>query len=183
MQIIYKPSRPSTRTSFPLYRRKSVRGSFGRRLTGDESVPIIAFTNNHYEEGTPSTGSLQLVAIGRRRRMKYPKYLLAFTVCNMVLAGSAATPYVVGSQDTSGQRPPMAEEVFKNVQVLKGIPVDQFMGTMGCFSASTGLNCTDCHVDESAADWARYAEEKALKQMARTMMLMVDSLNKPNVYA
>src|SRR5437867_1186972 len=180
MQIIYKPSRPSTRTSFPLYLRKSVRGSFGRRLTGDESVPIIAFTNNHYEEGTPSTGSLQLVAIGRRRRMKYPKYLLAFTVCNVVLAGSAATPYVIGSQDTTGQRSPMAEEVFKNVQILKGIPVDQFMSTMGFFSASLGLNCTDCHVEESASNWTRYADDNARKQMARRMMLMVNSINKTN---
>ena len=40
---------------------------------------------------------------------------------------------VIGAQDTPGQRPPMAEEVFKNVQILKGIPVDQFMGTMGFF--------------------------------------------------
>ena len=39
----------------------------------------------------------------------------------------------------------LAEEVFKNVQVLKGIPVDEFMETMGFFSASLGLNCTSCH--------------------------------------
>ena len=112
--------------------------------------------------------------------MKYPKYLLAFTVCNMVLAGSAATQYVIGSQDTSGQRPAMAEEVFKNVQILKGIPVDQFMSTMGFFSASLGLNCTDCHVEESASNWARYADDNARKQMARRMMLMVNSINKTN---
>ena len=87
---------------------------------------------------------------------------------------------VIGAQEPSGQRPPMAEEVFKNVQILKGIPVDQFMGTMGFFSASTGLNCTDCHVDGSAGEWARYADEKALKQMARKMMLMVNSINKTN---
>jgi photosynthetic reaction center cytochrome c subunit len=86
---------------------------------------------------------------------------------------------VVGAQEP-GQRPPMAEEIFKNVQILKGIPVDQFMGTMGFFSASTGLNCTDCHVDGSASEWARYADEKALKQTARKMMLMVDSINKTN---
>src|SRR5437867_8714539 len=30
----------------------------------------------------------------------------------------------------------MSEEAFKNVQVLKGIPVDEFMGTMGLFSAA-----------------------------------------------
>ena len=44
------------------------------------------------------------------------------------------------SQAVPPQRPPMAEEVFKNIQVLKGIPVDEFMGTMGFFSSSLGLN-------------------------------------------
>src|SRR5439155_1816703 len=87
---------------------------------------------------------------------------------------------VVGAQEPSGQRPPMAEEIFKNVQILKGIPVDQFIATMAFFSASPGSNCTDCHVDESAAEWARYADEKPLKQMARKMMLMVNSINKTN---
>ena len=57
------------------------------------------------------------------------------------------------------RRPPMAEDVFKNVQILKGIPVDEFMGTMGFFSASLGLNCTDCHVDESGGNWAKYADD------------------------
>ena len=109
--------------------------------------------------------------------MKYPKYLLAFTVCNMVLAGSAAARYVTGVQDISGQRPPMAGEVFKNVQILKGIPVDQFMSTMGFFSASLALNCSDCHVEKSGSDWARYADETPRKQMARKMMLMVNSIN------
>jgi hypothetical protein len=28
------------------------------------------------------------------------------------------------------------------------------MGTMGFFAAATGLNCTDCHVDESGGNWA-----------------------------
>ena len=48
---------------------------------------------------------------------------------------------LVGGQAAQGARPPMAEEVFKNIQVLKGIPVDQFMGTMGFFSAALGMNC------------------------------------------
>jgi hypothetical protein len=56
---------------------------------------------------------------------------------------------VAGSQAAQAQRPQMAEQVFKNVQILKGISVEQFMGTMGFFSASLGLNCTDCHVEAS----------------------------------
>ena len=39
----------------------------------------------------------------------------------------------------------MAEQVFKNIQVLKGIPVNDFMGTMGVFSAALGMSCEDCH--------------------------------------
>src|SRR5436309_13000529 len=77
---------------------------------------------------------------------------------------------VIGAQEPSGQRPPMAEEIFKNVQILQGIPVDQFMGTMGFCSASTGLNCTDCHAYRIAGVWARYSDEKALKSMSRQMM-------------
>ena len=37
--------------------------------------------------------------------------------------------------------PMMSEAVFKNIQVLKGIPVDEFMDTMGMFSASLGYDC------------------------------------------
>ena len=81
------------------------------------------------------------------------------------------------AQGPAVERAPMAEEVFKNVQILKGIPVDQFMGTMGFFSASLGLNCTDCHTEKSGGDWARYADENPRKQTARRMMQMVSSVN------
>ena len=87
---------------------------------------------------------------------------------------------VAGQQAIQESQGPMAENVFKNVQILKGIPVDRFMGTMGFFSASVGLNCTDCHVAESGGNWARYADDTALKQTARRMMLMVNSINQMN---
>src|SRR6266849_8384425 len=72
----------------------------------------------------------------------------------------------------------MAEDFFKNVQVLKGISVNEFMGTMGFFSASLSLNCTDCHVSESSGDWGKYADDTAPKRTARRMILMVNALNK-----
>ena len=49
------------------------------------------------------------------------------------------------AQTAPPQQPLMAEDVFKNVQVLSGIPVNQFMETMGYVSASLGYNCTNCH--------------------------------------
>jgi len=72
----------------------------------------------------------------------------------------------------------MSEQVFKNVRVLKGIPVDQFMATMGFFSASLGETCTDCHSAESGGDWAKYADDNPRKNTARVMIGMMNAINK-----
>src|SRR6266850_7310612 len=39
-------------------------------------------------------------------------------------------------QTPQTQRPQLAEEAFKDIQILRGIPVDEFMDTMGFISAS-----------------------------------------------
>ncbi|HEX4641819.1 MAG TPA: photosynthetic reaction center cytochrome c subunit family protein [Candidatus Acidoferrales bacterium] len=75
-------------------------------------------------------------------------------------------------------KPQMSEDAFKNIQVLRGIPVNEFMGTMGFFSASLSMNCTDCHVTESAGDWNRYADDTPLKQTARRMVVMMNAINR-----
>jgi hypothetical protein len=74
----------------------------------------------------------------------------------------------------------MAEDVLKNVQVLRGISMDEFMGTMGFFSAALSLNCIDCHVEEAATDWDKYADDTPLKQTSRKMVLMVRAINQAN---
>ncbi len=70
-------------------------------------------------------------------------------VCLLVTTAS----YSQSAMSGSGQKPQMSQDVFKNIQVLRGIPGDEFMGTMGFFAASLNMNCTDCHVTESAGDW------------------------------
>ena len=85
---------------------------------------------------------------------------------------------LAGGQTAPAQRPPMAEEVFKNLQVLKGIPVNEFMETMGFFSASLAADCTFCHVAESGGSWERYADDNAHKRTARRMVLMVSAINR-----
>jgi hypothetical protein len=97
----------------------------------------------------------------------------------------AAVVFLLGVAPASGQNAPaektlMAEDVFKNVQVLKGIPVNEFMETMGFFAASLSYNCTDCHVQASLANWAKYAEDIPAKRRARGMILMVNAFNKTN---
>src|SRR6185295_992528 len=69
--------------------------------------------------------------------------------------------------------PAMSDTFFKNVQLLKGIPVDEFMGTMGLFSAALGMCCLECHVQDWPADTAR-------KRTSRRMIQMVDTINKTN---
>ena len=85
----------------------------------------------------------------------------------------------VAAQAGPAQTPPVAETVFKNVQVLKGLPVNEFMGTMGIFSASLGMSCEDCHAAGDAT-WSVYATDSPRKQMARVMVLMMATINKTN---
>jgi hypothetical protein len=98
-------------------------------------------------------------------------------VATVVIAGGWAE---LAGQSSPTDKQPLAEDVFKNVQVLKGIPVSEFMATMGFFSASLGLNCVYCHVAESLQDWQKFAEDVPRKRMARTMVQMVNTINENN---
>ena len=91
-----------------------------------------------------------------------------------------AIVYLMGATILLSQpeKPLMAEQVFKNVKVLKGIPVGEFMDTMGFFAASLGLNCVYCHVSESMENWDKFAEDVPRKETARAMILMVNAINK-----
>ena len=100
------------------------------------------------------------------------KYLLP--VCGVCLWAGVLTANQAAPQDA----PLLAGQYFKNVQMLKGLPVDEFLDTMGMFAASTGLNCTDCHVDESGGSWERYADDNPLKIRTRQMMAMMTAINK-----
>jgi photosynthetic reaction center cytochrome c subunit len=75
------------------------------------------------------------------------------------------------------ERQPLAEEVFKNIRVLRGLPVDEFMGTMGVFSAALGMSCEDCH-SASDASWDNYALDVSPRKLtARRMVQMMTSIN------
>jgi len=96
--------------------------------------------------------------------------------------GQASSPNATSSDSNqkSDQKPLMAEDVFKNVQLLRGIPVKEFLDTMGFFSAATGMNCIDCHSAQAADNLADYAIDTPLKQTARRMMIMVNMINQSN---
>ena len=104
---------------------------------------------------------------------RQPVLGVAVTACAWLMAVT-----IVGGQ-TAAPVPILAEQVFKNVQVLKGTTVNEFMGTMGAFSAALGMSCEDCHnADDSS--WANYAADNPRKQMARVMVTMMAAINKTN---
>jgi photosynthetic reaction center cytochrome c subunit len=95
---------------------------------------------------------------------------------------AAAFFYFVASGLAQAQAPPeqkplTAGQFFKNVQILKNLPVNEFMTTMGFFSASLGYSCENCHGADTG--WENYAaDNQEKKQTARRMILMMAAINK-----
>jgi photosynthetic reaction center cytochrome c subunit len=103
--------------------------------------------------------------------------ILRMGACTLlVLLAASVSP--ASGQTPAQQKPLMAEDVFTNVQVLKGIPVNQFMETMGFFSAALGYNCTNCHGDQVLGNWAKYADDTPVKRTARRMVTVAATINK-----
>ena len=108
------------------------------------------------------------MTLGSRRTIVGVTATAVVWLVGVVLAAGQAQPEL---------KTPMAEEVFKNIRVLRGIPVDEFMGTMGVFSAALGISCEDCHAS-SDTTWENYAlDTSPRKLMARRMVQMMASIN------
>src|SRR5881397_4353580 len=80
---------------------------------------------------------------------------------------------------TAPQQPALSDQVFKNVQALKGIPVDDFLETMGIMAAALQFDCSDCHAN-AGTDRVDWAADTPRKRMARNMVNMVTGINKTN---
>ena len=65
-----------------------------------------------------------------------------------------------------------AEKVFKNVQSLKGISANEFMATMGFFTASLGESCTYCHLEESGGNWERIVKGAGVFRTCRRKIIV-----------
>jgi photosynthetic reaction center cytochrome c subunit len=102
---------------------------------------------------------------------------LAWALVSAVVIGQAQRAEQAPQGRAPQERPPLAEDVFTNVQVLRGIPVNDFMGTMGIFSAALGMSCEDCH-KAGDSNWAAYAADNPRKLMARSMVVMMATINK-----
>jgi Photosynthetic reaction centre cytochrome C subunit len=73
----------------------------------------------------------------------------------------------------AGSQNKPAEEVFKNIQMLKGMPAARLLRVMELgYARSLGVNCTHCHVADA---WEK--EDKPTKQIAREMNAMMGIIN------
>ncbi|HYV05631.1 MAG TPA: photosynthetic reaction center cytochrome c subunit family protein, partial [Blastocatellia bacterium] len=68
----------------------------------------------------------------------------------------------------ASSREERAEQKYKNIQLLKGLPSDRLMSVMFAFKASLGVDCTYCHIKDQFEK-----DDKPPKQVARKMITLV----------
>jgi photosynthetic reaction center cytochrome c subunit len=100
--------------------------------------------------------------------------VVGFAVCSLPMiprleaqSNRARTP------NSSSPAPKLAEEEFKNIQALKGVPADQLFPAMQFIAASLGVECDYCHVER-----AFEKDDKKQKITARKMIGMMIDINK-----
>ena len=65
-----------------------------------------------------------------------------------------------------------AEQEYKNIQLLKGIPAERLMKVMFAFKASLNVDCDFCHIKD-----AFDKDDKPMKQVARKMIKRMNEIN------
>jgi len=108
--------------------------------------------------------------------MKFWSRRLALAAAGITVGG-----LTLASQAVAQEKPKTAGEVFKNVttSTLKGITVDEFMGSMGVMAAALGWDCSDCHTG-AGTDKVVWESDTPRKVLARKMTEMVAVINKSN---
>ncbi len=104
------------------------------------------------------------------KKLAHPIWKLRYLL--VVLTVFGAVP-AMSQEPTAPPKP--AEEVYKNIQVLKGMPAPHLIDVMKSFTHSLGVKCSFCHV-EGAFD----KDDKPEKLTARKMLVMAQGINKDN---
>lgn len=64
-----------------------------------------------------------------------------------------------------------AEQVFQNIQVLKGVSAERMVRVMSVFTVVLGVDCSHCHVAD------QWDDDHPAKEIAREMLHMVRDIN------
>lgn len=103
---------------------------------------------------------------------KSPVVSVWAAACALLISIWASVVSTARSQGQTPQREKPAEQVYKNIQVFKGLPNSQLESAMFFMEGSLQVNCGHCHVWE---DFSK--DDKPAKRTARKMILMVRQLN------
>src|SRR5215468_534624 len=112
--------------------------------------------------------------MGRRIHLKLCLVFLMFiyATASLIYGGVGA------QQDQRPATPPAqpedkpAEQVYKNIQVMKGAPASRLLPAMNRLTQFLGVDCAYCHVPD-----ALDKDDKPAKQTARKMFQMVRTIN------
>ncbi|MGA8153002.1 MAG: c-type cytochrome [Terriglobales bacterium] len=99
--------------------------------------------------------------------MLLTRHVFLILLALSTICGAQSSPAATSSKT--------AEQVYKNIQVLKGVPADQLIPAMQFITASLGVQCDFCHIEN-----AFNKDDKDNKQTARKMMRMMFAINKDN---
>ena len=105
-------------------------------------------------------------------------FLGATAVAVVCLLSAATLRGQAASAQAAQDTPTLTDQAFKNVMMLKGIPVDTFFEAMGMFASAMGTDCTFCHVSNAYFDKNAFATPTPRIQVARGMIAMMNTINK-----
>jgi photosynthetic reaction center cytochrome c subunit len=106
------------------------------------------------------------------KRPLVPAIILIAIACALPLAMNRARAQNAAPPTQAGKT---AEQFFKNIQVMKGVPAESVVPAMQFISASLGVECEFCHVRD-----ANEKDDKKEKVTARKMIEMQMAINRDN---
>ena len=121
------------------------------------------------------TSVLAVIASVRAQKPPPGQNEIAVSLSSLGIAVPAQTPAAPAAKQEK-----TLGETGKNIQVLKSLPESQLGTVMQYIATSMGRRCDFCHVNKGGNNWAWELDDKAEKQMGRTMMKMVLAINKDN---
>lgn len=92
-----------------------------------------------------------------------------------LVVGVSPAFYVGAAQANEMDQP--AERMFKNIQVLRGVPARNLYPLMNYIRVSLGVSCDYCHVQTEKGEWVWERDDKRPKESARKMILMAQDIN------
>lgn len=130
---------------------------------------------------TPVTGSRPAAAPSAQTQPNAPAGIVTLPPRRIPpsrdsLAKLRATYVAQVMHDIAGRETEPAEQVFKNVQVLKGITAQELVQKMDKdYATALSWNCTNCHRLANQGNWA--SDTSADKRRARFMQQMENEIN------